>query len=377
MSALATTNVPLPPLFVISSTNLSGLIILITSLLLGFVLLCFCARLYTRTYIAGPSMRDDHLLTAATVICVIESALVYIQVSKGFGKSKTLLQDSGFASIEAFGYAADLLYVFGLVLSKFSVSFLFLRLSPNRGHSRAAWAAFAGSAVWAFLALFLRTIRCNPGRSWSRPGTHCTGVFMRWEIICAFDVVTEAVLFGIAFYLVANLQTSLRSKATVVLVFGVRLPVIAASIVRLHYIKRTLYSSDPTLLGAYVAVWTQVELDYGVMAGTLSCLGPFVSPFSTSLQEKRSPYATTPTRRHTPTAYSLRSVEATSDQPDKGVEVTKPLTGYVTPIDEHKLRPDLFYHRTTISHGESDNRPSTDSTRMIITKNMEWSVAID
>lgn len=47
---------------------------------------------------------------------------------------------------------------------------------------------------------------------------------MRWEIICAFDVVTEAVLFGIAFYLVANLQTSLRSKATVVLVFGVRLP---------------------------------------------------------------------------------------------------------------------------------------------------------
>ena len=46
---------------------------------------------------------------------------------------------------------------------------------------------------------------------------------MRWQIICVFDVVTEAVLFGIVIYIVANLHTSLKAKATVVLVFGLRL----------------------------------------------------------------------------------------------------------------------------------------------------------
>lgn len=145
----------------------------------------------------------------------------------------------------------------------------------------------------------------------------------------------------------------------------------------MHHVKQTVYSGDPTLLGAYVAVWTQVELDYSIMAGTLSCLGPFMSPFSTSLQEKRSPYGTAASRRYTSNAYGLHSVASTNDQPAKGIEGAKPPAGHVTPIDERKLRPDVFSHRTTISHGEMLHRPSTDSTQMIITKNVEWSVNID
>lgn len=140
--------------------------------------------------------------------------------------------------------------------------------------------------------------------------------------------------------------------------------------------KQTVYSSDPTLLGAYVAVWTQVELDYSIMASTLSCLGPFMSPFTTSLHEKQTPSATAATRHEKSDAYGLDSLVSMSHQQDSSTQVAKPSTAHVTPVDERRLRPDKFSYRTTISTGETGNRPSTDSMQMIIRKNIEWSVAI-
>lgn len=151
----------------------------------------------------------------------------------------------------------------------------------------------------------------------------------------------------------------------------------AASIVRLHHVKQTIYSGDPTLLGAYVAIWTQVELDYSIMIGTFSCLGPFMSPFSTSLQEKRSPYTTASIRRYTSNTDGLRSVASTSDRTDNSIGGAKKSAGHASPINERKLRPDLFSHKTTVSHDDIVNRPNTDSTQISMTKNMEWSVNVN
>lgn len=61
------TNTILPPFESLSSTNQSGVVVIITLLLLSFVVLCFLARVYTRIYINGPWLRDDNVLTAATV----------------------------------------------------------------------------------------------------------------------------------------------------------------------------------------------------------------------------------------------------------------------------------------------------------------------
>ena len=179
-------------------------------------------------------------------------------------------------------------------------------------------------------------------------------------------------------------RSSLQSSSTVSRILSICLflsltdilnnRVIAASVVRLHYVKRAVYSSDPTLVGALVAVWTQVELDYSIMAGTISCLGPFMSPFSISLQEKRSPYATA---RSASIAYDLQPVVSTNYQPDKGIEGVHTSAGAGPVVDERTLRQDRFSHKTTISHGVRSHRPSTDSCQMIITKDMEWSVTID
>jgi len=42
----------------------------------------------------------------------------------------------------------------------------------------------------------------------------------------------------------------------------------------------TIVSDDPTLQGAFASVCTQIELNYSILASSVSCLGPFLSPFT-------------------------------------------------------------------------------------------------
>lgn len=152
--------------------------------------------------------------------------------------------------------------------------------------------------------------------------------------------------------------------------------------VRLHYLTSALYSNDPTLLGAFVAVWTQIQLDYSIMAGTLPCLGPFMAPFTTSYQETRTPHAFS---EHSIDSHKLHSISlASNHQPNNkplGIGDRTSVREYIQ-LDERILRPDQFSHAATVSHGRTPRNDqqsvrSIDSQQMIIRKDMEWSIARD
>jgi hypothetical protein len=42
----------------------------------------------------------------------------------------------------------------------------------------------------------------------------------------------------------------------------------------------TIVSDDPTLQGTFASICTQIELNYSILASSISCLGPFLSPFT-------------------------------------------------------------------------------------------------
>jgi len=106
-------------------------------------------------------------------------------------------------------------------------------------------------------------------------------MFLRWQVVSAFNIITEATLFALSIYLVAGLHMSMAKKSMVIIAFGLRLPVIAACVLRLHYLAYSLDSSDPTFDTVLFVTWTEVELAYSIMAATIPCLKPFVSQLNT------------------------------------------------------------------------------------------------
>lgn len=48
--------------------------------------------------------------------------------------------------------------------------------------------------------------------------------FIRWQIVAAFDIITELALLGVSVFLVGALQLSLHKKFVVIFAFALRLP---------------------------------------------------------------------------------------------------------------------------------------------------------
>lgn len=73
----------------------------------------------------------------------------------------------------------------------------------------------------------------------------------------------------------------------------------------------TIASDDPTLQGTFASICTQIELNYSILASSVSCLGPFLSPFTKNTHvyyiDTRNPHSAGSAKRSA-TDYSLQAV---------------------------------------------------------------------
>ncbi|GME26770.1 hypothetical protein GTA08_BOTSDO00917 [Neofusicoccum parvum] len=283
--ALASNVVPAP--YRITENDKRGLVMVITSVTISFVLSCLLVRIYVRTKVKEWK-RDDSLLAVATVFCVFQAITVYVQVREGLG-----LRHLDPAKLDRLGkanFAQQMLFTFTLFLSKCVVLLLYLRLTAGRKHAMLAYVTIALCAAWTVLSFAMISIPCNPVGWFTKGVEVCGDITWRWVVIGVTDIFTELIIFFNAIFLVAGLHMTLRLKAIVILAFSIRLPVIIACAIRLKFIRGLPNSADSTFDSVYSVVAGQFQLDFAVMASTISCIGPFLRPFekdgSTSYRQR-------------------------------------------------------------------------------------------
>ncbi|OCK77180.1 hypothetical protein K432DRAFT_127387 [Lepidopterella palustris CBS 459.81] len=352
-----------PPPYQITPDDKRGLVVVITGLTLAFVWTCFFIRLHLRLKVKEWKL-DDSFLGAATVFGTIQSAIVFHQADDGLGNTGVVLTAVDLKRIGKGEFASQVLYILTLLLSKSAIIFLYLRLTPGRGHAIASWGTLALSAIWAVMSIILIS-------------------FTRWQAIGALDIVTEFAIFFISIYLVAGLNMGIRSKAIVVGAFSARLPVIVACAVRLYYLRLTLTSSNPSLSAASSAVATQWQLGYSIMAITISGLGPFLRPFGKSYStsnRQSSSFAGDPSTQHSSKSHNAFQLTSMQSASRSGEQTPAGQAARVDILDERALRPDGFSRRAIVEGGVEEDRvsvSSNDSKRLIITKKTGWCVEHD
>jgi hypothetical protein len=254
-----------------------------------------------------------------------------------------------------------------------------MRLTSNKKHKLVGWVNIGAAIFWAFSSILLITIKCGPSAPFIDLSTQCSGLFGRWVYVCALDILTEASIFAMSIYLVANLQMSLRMKATVVFAFAIRLPVIAASATRLNYLHREVYSSNPTLEGYLAGVWTQVEVSYSLIATAAACLGPFIRPFGKPYMAETT--ADSRKRSYAP-EYHLSKMtgnksNSSNSRTRSGNNIYPGHTGQEPARYEPPMRRTPEQLASGALHTGRPSMDSHDSQRMIITKGVEWTVRYD
>ena len=105
---------------------------------------------------------------------------------------------------------------------------MLLRTTPTVAHRRVQYGTGALIVAQCIASIALLTADCSLRNelSWliHAHSLECPQKLMRWQIITALDVITEAAILFLPIQLVWSLQMSARNKFIVILAFWLRLP---------------------------------------------------------------------------------------------------------------------------------------------------------
>ncbi|OAL67543.1 hypothetical protein A7C99_1407 [Trichophyton rubrum] len=195
----------------VTDTDQSGHIVIVSTLLMSWMVLCFFIRIYIRSDINGPFGLDD-------LVAGIGSMLGIVHVVKREA-------DSIYQTL----YISDILFILAYSCAKAAVGLLLYRLGRDTLYKRgcAAIALFIG--LWGMAATFAMSMKCDISNPWIL-SDKCHHIELRWQIITAFDVLSELMMFGMLVYLIWGLQMVMSRKFVIAGAFACRLPIMAATI---------------------------------------------------------------------------------------------------------------------------------------------------
>ncbi|KAK2871647.1 hypothetical protein FQN49_002970 [Arthroderma sp. PD_2] len=274
-----------PPLLPLDSTHRGSLVVIAGSIAGSVTLAGLLIRLYIHLAINPHYGRDDFFLLGAAFVALCESVLIFVAVSKGFGNSAHLIDHDNLVILRRAFFTSEILYLVTLYLTKCCVVCIFLKLTPKKAHNRATLATLGFCTLWVIGALLGVGIRSGitettTVRAYST--SYCKLRLIKWQVIVAFDVLSEIVLFLLAVHLIRALQMRLRTKLVVLSAFAARLPIIAIAIIRLHFLDICSGEINLTLDLTDSSVWTQISINYNVIACAIFALKPFTAAVSTN-----------------------------------------------------------------------------------------------
>jgi hypothetical protein len=87
-------------------------------------------------------------------------------------------------------YSSDILYIITLWLTRCSVAFLSLRLSPNKGHTVTLYVILLGATVLMFISIFVVALRCDLAHPWIFIDPPCTTDLVRLFGVIVLPLLT-------------------------------------------------------------------------------------------------------------------------------------------------------------------------------------------
>lgn len=127
------------------------------------------------------------------ILASIQSAIILSACSYGLGKSIELLSDKNLVKVQQvmfcriphdtapplilpqMYYVSILFFVIALGLSKISVAFLLLHLTPQKEHHRVLHVIIALIAAWTVASTFAVALQCNLSHPWILVQETCQG----------------------------------------------------------------------------------------------------------------------------------------------------------------------------------------------------------
>ncbi|KAK7994355.1 hypothetical protein PG991_015943 [Apiospora marii] len=224
-------------------------------------------RIFTRTYLVRNGLGVDDL-------CGIAIGRHFWQVtvadySPYFLAKLVMIQ---------YSTAATMTYSLGVIFSKLSILFFYLRLSPQTSFRLVVIALIVIVSAYALAYQVVSIFSCKPMKAaWDITITDSTcvdkeAVYMGLSVS---NILMDVIILLIPVHVVYPLQMSKRQKTSLLMLFATGGLVCASAIKRTVILPPLMHSPDYSWDVAEQFVWSFIEINAGIICATVPALKPF------------------------------------------------------------------------------------------------------
>lgn len=233
---------PLPP-----DENVGPALTIINSILISFILITTCIRVFVRFSIRALGM-DDYTIIVVAILCVVRFALQVVQVNSfGNGRHRWYISEEDYMNNNRLGWYCLVLLFVTMCLLKISICLLLLRIKDERNLKMFVYAIMAGLVITNFGCVIILLAQCRPiSVYWTGAGGVCWDTRVRIyaiygtigellprlnpaEIVAvaaclpfaiAYSIVTDIICSLLPLVVVWNVHLPLKKKAMVCSLMG-------------------------------------------------------------------------------------------------------------------------------------------------------------
>ncbi|KAF4203252.1 hypothetical protein CNMCM8927_009014 [Aspergillus lentulus] len=195
----------LPPLGQITSDNHGAIVSLFTFIFLSCTVIVVLAKIASMLYLKRSVPSVDIPIWICMVVAFVQSILIQVAVNHGMGRHRSEVSSDSFEAYNKLNYAAELLLLLVLTLSKVSTGNLIRSISPSTSILRWCLMVQIGVGVWMLLALFGTAFQC-PAPYWEYSPSRCIGKGAIIYPIMSLNMALDAALIVLPIIMLRNVQ---------------------------------------------------------------------------------------------------------------------------------------------------------------------------
>ncbi|KAK7190324.1 hypothetical protein PSPO01_03299 [Paraphaeosphaeria sporulosa] len=223
----------------------------ITAWVSGIAPIIVTAMRFASRHLGGNNFWWDDWVHLASVILVIPmTVFLLLNVEAGIGHH---IWDLTYARVVAVGrwtYITTIFWGLEMILLKYSILCLYLRIFPNVWLKRFVFAFMAFTAAFTLPLIGLAAFQCTPIHAiWdlqAQKTAKCVDWIAVLRLTVVYEIIAEIVLFSLPIPIVLKLQMKTAKKIQLMVFFGMGICVIAMAIARVPFLPGVVDTDDQT-----------------------------------------------------------------------------------------------------------------------------------
>ncbi|RGP65855.1 hypothetical protein FSPOR_7116 [Fusarium sporotrichioides] len=243
------------------------------------------ARLYVRVFIIRGTGWDDAFMILTMALNWAGEGVIIASVVYGAGKHVGDVDPVIFQKGMKLNFISQPIFLIAICVVKLSVGFALLRIASTKFYRRLICGIMIFMSIYTIGCFFTVVLQCKDLRALWDPLVPMQCWDQRTLQSLSYTNAALNILTDLFFAIIIptpmlwNLNVHFRTRMTLLAILGLGVFACAAAIVKVGYVTNYGKVGDWLWDSRNISIWTVVELNVGIIGGSLPCLKPLFRRF--------------------------------------------------------------------------------------------------